>query len=81
MSEAHRTTVSMPASLHAKATKRMQERDFGNFSDYVQHLIREDTKSIVGDWPEPKQTGGISLNEEEAAKPGRKPAAAGRRHN
>ncbi|MEZ4652575.1 MAG: hypothetical protein R3E12_02955 [Candidatus Eisenbacteria bacterium] len=38
-----RTTISIPASM-AKliSPKRLRERGFGNFSEYVRSLVRED---------------------------------------
>jgi hypothetical protein len=42
-----RTTITLPDSLYQKALQRMAERDFIAFSDYLQHLVREDTRNIV----------------------------------
>jgi hypothetical protein len=42
-----RTTITLPDSLYLKALQRMAERDFIAFSDYLQHLVREDTRNII----------------------------------
>jgi Arc/MetJ-type ribon-helix-helix transcriptional regulator len=42
MSEARRTNITISESLYRKAQELMRLRDFGDFSGYIQQLIRED---------------------------------------
>jgi hypothetical protein len=44
MSKIKRTTVTLPAGLYERAESAMKAQDFTTFSDYVQHLIREDAR-------------------------------------
>jgi Arc/MetJ-type ribon-helix-helix transcriptional regulator len=64
---AFRTTISMPLSLKNKAERKMAERDFASLSDYVQHLIREDTRELSTTY-EPHTRQAHVLNEAEAKK-------------
>lgn len=41
-SELARTSISLPKSLYEKALQRAKELHFANFSDYVQHLLRDE---------------------------------------
>lgn len=59
-SDIFRTTVSLPGPLHQKATERMTELHFSGFSDYVQHLVREDV--LKHQYPDPPRAD-LSLNE------------------
>jgi hypothetical protein len=48
-----RTTISIPRSLYEKACERAKELHFAGFSDYLQHLLREDVVFRIE--PEPEQ--------------------------
>ena len=37
-----RTNISLKDTLYIKGLKRQKEKDFSNFSDYVEDLIRRD---------------------------------------
>jgi hypothetical protein len=39
---AHRTTVTLPASLYKEGLRRQKENHFATFSDYVAGLVRDD---------------------------------------
>lgn len=39
--------ISMPASMRAFIRRRMREGGFGNASEYVRHLVREDHKAAA----------------------------------
>lgn len=39
---AHRTTVTLPASLYKEGARRQKENHFATFSDYVAGLVRDD---------------------------------------
>lgn len=57
-----RTTVTFPDTLYRKAQIRMKERDFIAFADYLQHLIREDTKHLPPIYHDPAPVD-VALNE------------------
>lgn len=42
MSKVHRTSISIQEGLYKAALHRMTEMHHGNFSNYVESLIRED---------------------------------------
>jgi metal-responsive CopG/Arc/MetJ family transcriptional regulator len=42
VSAAKRTTITISEALYAKAEELMRLRDFGDFSGFIQQLIREE---------------------------------------
>jgi antitoxin ParD1/3/4 len=51
--------VSMPGSMRRQVDERVMRRGFGNSSEYMRHLIRQDPDEAIPAWLEDKIEAGL----------------------